>query len=246
MFYRFEVSRIKALVFTAFLMAFSLFFVMGSDAQFSDIPHDKNQWNIGLFGNKESTNYNTTFLAPFRKDNVTGWAGTYASKVISGDDVLSERFNAHIEGGFSIKSLNDLGLRAFVDFETTHQKTSQLQFGLFVIPGVYERGKLKISGGVGNFLEDTNVRDDLGLKETDSVVSRLLVYSSFHFERFALLVRATPHINLSDFQLDIEPSYALKLSDNISLRFHCKMEYDSEPLDESFSTEYALQLGLGL
>ena len=70
------------------------------------------------------------------------------------------------QGGFRIGTF---GIEAFTDLERNISKGSTLtsQIGSYIRPAIYERGTLRVSGGVGAFLENIQPQKDLVLKNFD-------------------------------------------------------------------------------
>ena len=200
-----------------------------SSAQFDDIPHEEITVDLGLAGDRGSQSNSLTAVLPISA--VNGWAGVHALKTTATGEVLSEVVKAHLQGGYRFGTL---GLEMFVDAERNLIQGTDLTtaVGYFVRPGIYERNGWQISGGAGNFVENTNARDELGLTDADGSVIRWLAFSSLDYRGITTLIKATPISDLSDFQLEISPAVKFELKSNISLGISASWEYDSDPITE--------------
>ena len=212
-------------------------------AQFDDIPHAEITIDLGLAGDRGSQSNSLTAVFPYASAN--GWFGIHALRTTAGDEVLSDVVKAHAQGGVRFGTL---GFELFADAERDKLKGTDLTtaLGYFVRPGIYERNGWQISGGAGNFVENTDARDELGLTDADDTVIRWLAFSSIDYRGVSTLVKATPISDFSDFQLEISPSIKFELKQNISLGVSALWEYDSDPLSEEHThISYLTVLRLG-
>jgi hypothetical protein len=199
------------------------------EAQFDDIPHDNITVDLGLAGDRGSQSNSLTAVIPYKQ--VNGWVGVHALRTIAGDDVLSDVLKAHAQGGLRFGTF---GVELFVDAERDKQKGTDLTtaIGYFIRPGIYEKDGWQVSGGAGNFIENTAVREELGLTDADESAVRWLAFASVDYRGVTTLVKATPITDFSDFQLEVSPSINFALKQNISLGLSAVWEYDSDPLTE--------------
>ena len=207
-------------------------------AQFADIPLDAKSVSVGLSGDSESASKSVTGILPLK--NLNGWVGVHGLQSTTGGEVLSEYLKAHLQGGFRYQGL---GIEAFVDGERNLVAGTafQTQVGVFIRPGIYKRSGFRVSGGFGNFLENTQAREELGLGTTDPTVVRWLAFASIGWQGFSTVIKSTPHIQFKDFQFAAEPAVTYELADNISLGLQGRVAYDSNPLtDKKFQTAYML------
>jgi hypothetical protein len=222
----------------------SLFtFHQPSHAQFDDIPHEEITVDLGLAGDRGSQSNSLTAVLPV--PTVHGWVGVHALKTTAAGTVLSEVVKGHAQGGHRF---GNFGLEMFVNAERNLAQGTDLTtaVGYFIRPGIYERSGWQISGGVGNFVENTDARDELGLTDADGSVIRWLAFSSIDYKGITTLIKATPISDLSDFQLEISPAVKFELKSNISLGISASWEYDSDPLtEENTHISYLTVLRLG-
>ena len=209
-----------------------------ASAQFADIPLNETSISLGVSGDSENRSTAATGILPLEKIN--GWLGVHGLQSTADRNVLSEYLKAHVQGGFRY---HGLGIEAFLDGERNLLAGTafQSQVGLFVRPGIYEKQGLRVSGGFGNFLENTQARAELGLEATDPTVVRWLAFASIGWRGISTVIKLTPHISFDDFQVAAEPAVTYELAENISLGLQCRLAYDSDPLtDKKFQTAYLL------
>ena len=66
--------------FSIAVMALFLF-TATAFSQYSDLPHDKNQFNLGFLKTGESTSLSTTLVLPVTGENgFKGWIGAYTAQ----------------------------------------------------------------------------------------------------------------------------------------------------------------------
>ena len=221
-----------------FTILMAMVLVIPASAQFADIPLDETSVVIGVSGDSTSRSTSATGVLPLPKIN--GWLGVHGLQSTADQNVLSEYLKAHVQGGFRY---HGFGIEAFLDGERNLLAGTafQSQVGLFVRPGIYEKHNLRISGGFGNFLENTQARAELGLTETDPTVVRWLAFASIGWRGISTVIKLTPHISFDDFQVAAEPAVTYELAENISLGLQGRLAYDSDPLTEKkFQTAYLL------
>lgn len=95
--------------------------------------------------------------------------GIFGSRASSEGEVLSEIAKARAQGSFRIGTF---GIEAFTDLERNISKGSTLtsQIGSYIRPAIYERGTLRVSGGVGAFLENIQHSGIMSLNVNHNVV----------------------------------------------------------------------------
>lgn len=207
-------------------------------AQFADIPLDETSVSLGLSGDSESRSTSATAILPL--EQIHGWLGIHGLQSVSDGKLLSEYLKTRVQGGFRY---HRVGIEAFIDAERNLAAGTafQTQIGLFVRPGIYQRPHLRLSAGFGNFLENTQARQELGFDATDPTVVRWLAFASVSWHGISTVIRSTPHIQFKDFQLAAEPAVTYDLADNISLGLQGRIAYDSDPLtDQKIQTAYML------
>jgi len=210
-------------------------------SQFADITTDARAVNIGVSGDRGSQTHTATVVVPVGK--ISGWIGLHGLQSIGDGDVLSEILKARVQGG---GSFSGIGIEGFLDAESNYQsgKALQSQFGYFLRPGIYEQGGLRISGGLGNYLENVQVREELGLEEDDPTSVRWIGFVSINWFGLATIIRLTPDVIFDDFQFSLDPSIDLKVGEKASLGIQGRLSYESDPLTEPWQAHYALVLRL--
>ena len=204
-------------------------------SQFADLPHDAKTLDIGVNGDGASQTLSLTVVMPLRRIN--GWAGVFGSRASGEGEVLSEIAKARVQGGFRIGTF---GIEAFTDLERNITKGSALtsQIGSYIRPAIYERGTLRVSGGVGAFLENIQPHKDLVLTRFDPTTFRWLAFSSVGWRRLNTVLKFTPQIGFKNFKFSAEPAITFTLSTRLSLRLSGSMTYNSEPLTENWHYKY--------
>lgn len=214
-----------------------------AEAQFDDIPHDNITVDLGLAGDRGSQSNSLTAVFPYPRAN--GWFGVHALRTTADSEVLSDVVKAHAQGGIRVRGV---GFELFVDAERDKIKGTDLTtaIGYFIRPGIYDKNGWQISGGAGNFIENVDARDELGLTDADGSAVRWLVFASIDYRGVTTLVKATPLADFSDSQVEVSPSVRYELKENVSLGLSAVLEYHSNPLTaQTTQMSYLMVLRLG-
>lgn len=214
---------------------FSIFYTLPVYCQFADLPQDAKTVDIGVNGDGASQTLSLTAVVPIRRLN--GWAGVFGSRASGDGAVLSEIVKARTQGGFRIGTF---GIEGFTDLERDIAKGSALtsQIGSYIRPAIYENGTLRISGGIGAFLENIQPHKDLVLKRFDPTTFRWLAFSSIGWQKLNTVLKFTPHIGFKNFKFSAEPAITFSLTDRLGLRLSGSVTYNSEPLTEKWYYKY--------
>ena len=221
------------------VVLFSVAWTLPVCCQFADLPHDAKTVDIGVNGDGASQTLSLTAVVPIRA--VNGWAGVFGSRAAAEEEVLSEIVKVHAQGGFRIGTF---GVEAFTDLERNITKGSALtsQIGSYIRPAIYEKGTLRISGGIGAFLENIQPHEDLVLKKFDPTTFRWLVFSSVGWRGLNTVLKFAPQIGFKNFKFSAEPAITFSLSTRLRLRLSGSMTYNSEPLTEKWHYTYLSML----
>ena len=203
--------------------------------QFADLPQDAKTLDIGFNGDGASQTLSVTAVIPLSRIN--GWAGVFGSRASGEEAVLSEIVKAHVQGGFRIGTF---GIEAFTDLERNITKGSALtsQIGSYIRPAIYEKGTLRVSGGIGAFLENVQPYKDLVLRKFDPTTFRWLAFSSVGWRKLNTLLKFTPHVGFKNFKFSAEPAITFSFSTRLGLRLSGAVTYNSEPLTEKWHYKY--------
>jgi len=223
---------------------FVVFFILIANCacgQFADIPSDEKTVAIGISGDRGSQTHAATAVVPLQ--SINGWIGVHGIQTLSDQDVISEIYKARVQGGLR---LFNVGLDGFLDTERNKQAGTSLQtqIGYFFRPAVYQTEHLRISGGVGNFVENTQARKELKLKSKEEIDVRWIAFASVGYRGITTLIKITPEIALDDFEFSLDPSIDFELSENVSLGTKARLSYESQPLTESWQVGYSAVLKL--
>ena len=204
-------------------------------AQFADLPRDVKTLDIGVNGDGASQTLSLTTVVPVRQIN--GWAGIFGSRASGEENVFSEIIKARAQGGFRIRTF---GIEAFTDLERDITKGTALtsQIGSYIRPTIYESRQLRISGGIGAFIENIHPHHDLVLSKFDPTSFRWLVFSSIGWRKLNTQLKFTPEIGFKNFQLSAEPAITFNLSTRLGLRLSGAVTYNSKPLTENWHYKY--------
>lgn len=221
----------------------SLLFQLSGFSQFADLPRDEKTVDIGFSGDGASQTFTVTAVVPVAK--LHGWAGIYSSRAASDEEVLSEIVKAHIQGGFRIGTF---GIEAFSDLERNIAEGSALtsQIGMYVRPKIYERERLRISGGIGGFIENIQPHHGLILRKFDPTSFRWLAFSSVGWRKLNTQLKFTPEVGFRNFKVSAEPAITFDLSTRLGLRISGAINYNSEPLTDRWHYKYLTILRLKL
>ena len=204
-------------------------------SQFADLPQDAKTVDIGVNGDGASQTLSLTTIVPLRRFN--GWVGIFGSRASGKEGVFSEIVKARSQGGFRIRTF---GIEGFTDLERDVAKGTALtsQIGSYIRPAIYENGTLRISGGIGCFLENIQPHKDLDLKKFDPTTFRWLAFSSIGWQKLNTVLKFTPQIGFKNFQFSAEPAITFNLSTRLGLRLSGSVTYNSEPLTENWHYKY--------
>ena len=230
-----EYTRISKPRMLSLAVLFSICYVMPAYCQFADLPQDAKTVDIGVNGDGASQTLSLTAVVLLR--SINGWAGVFGSRASGEGEVLSEIAKARVQGGFRIGTF---GIEAFTDLERNITKGSALtsQIGSYIRPAIYEKGTLRVSGGVGVFLENIQPHKDLVLTKFDPTTFRWLVFSSIGWRRLNTVLKFTPEVGFKNFKFSAEPAITFSLSARLRLRLSGSMTYNSEPLTEKWHYKY--------
>ncbi|MYC76885.1 hypothetical protein F4X10_14060 [Candidatus Poribacteria bacterium] len=230
-----EYGRIRKRRIFSVVVLLLIVWTVPAYCQFADLPHDAKIVDIGVNGSGTSQTLSLTAVVPLRRLN--GWAGVFGSRASGEETLLSEIVKAHVQGGFRIGTF---GIEAFTDLERNITKGSALtsQIGSYIRPAIYESGALRISGGIGAFLENIRPRADLVFKKFNPTTIRWLAFSSVGWRRLNTVLKFAPEVGFKNFTFSAEPAITLSLSTRLRLRLSGSMTYNSEPLTETWHYTY--------
>lgn len=230
-----ERTRIDKLGTFVVVVLLSMLYAMPTYSQFADLPQDAKTVDIGVNGDGASQTLSLTAVVPLRQIN--GWAGVFGSRASGEGEVLSEIVKARTQGGFRIGTF---GIEGFTDLERNITKGSALtsQIGTYVRPAIYEKGTLRISGGIGVFLENIQPHKDLVLQKFDPTTFRWLAFSSIGWRKLNTVLKFTPEVGFKNYKFSAEPALTFSLTNRLGLRLSGSVTYNSEPLTEKWHYKY--------
>lgn len=204
-------------------------------SQFADLPRDVKTVDIGVNGDGVSQTLSLTTVIPIRQIN--GWAGVFGSRASGEEDVFSEIVKARAQGGFRIRTF---GIEVFTDLERNIAKGIALtsQIGSYIRPAIYERNQLRISGGIGAFIENIQPLQHIDLRQFDPTAFRWLAFSSVGWRKLNTQLKFTPEIGFKNYKFSVEPAITFSLSTRLGLRLSGAVTYNSEPLTENWHYKY--------
>ena len=204
-------------------------------SQFADLPTDAKTVDFGFSGDGSSQTISLTAVLPFK--NINGWGGVFGSRASGDNGVLSEIVKIHIQGGMRI---NKFGIEAFTDLERNISAGSALtsQIGSYIRPGIYEKDSLRISGGVGYFIENIQPHQDLTLRKFDPTSFRWLAFSSVGWQKLNTVVKFTPEVGFKNYRFSAEPAITVSLTTRLGLRLSGSLSYNSAPLTDNYHYKY--------
>ncbi len=228
-------TRLKRLMLLTISAICLMLWTIPVYSQFADLPQDAKTVDIGVNGDGASQTLSLTAIVPLRRFN--GWAGIFGSRASSETGVLSEILKARAQGGFRI---NTFGVEGFTDLERNITQGSALtsQIGFYIRPAIYEKGPLRVSGGIGCFLENIQPHRDLDLKTFDPTTFRWLAFSSVGWQKLNTVLKFTPEIGFKNFKFSAEPAITFNLVSRLGLRLSGAVTYNSEPLTENWHYKY--------
>lgn len=233
--------RIGIFVLTVLLFTFSQ--VFPCFCQFADLPQDAKTVDIGFSGDDALQTLTLTTVVPFK--GINGWAGLFGSRGSGKEGVITEIVKGRIQGGVRVKTF---GIEVFTDFERNISKGSALTFqiGGYLRPGIYEKGTLRISGGLGYFLENIQPHKDLTIRKFDPTSFRWLTFMSIGWQKINVAMKYSPEVGFKNFKYSAEPALTVNLTTRLGLRMSGSLSYNSQPLTEKLHYKYLTILRIRL
>ncbi len=218
-----------------FIVLFSIYFVIPTYSQFADLPQDSKTLDIGIAGDDALQTITLTAVVPFK--TINGWAGIFGSRGSGKEGVITEIAKGRIQGGMRIQTY---GIEVFTDLERniTQGTALTVQIGGYIRPGIYEKGTLRISGGLGYFLENIQPYKDLTVRKFDPTSFRWLAFSSIGWRKLNISMKFTPQVGFQNFKYLAEPALTFNLTTRLGLRLSGSLSYDSEPLTKKLHHKY--------
>ena len=225
------------------LVLMTMLFAMMCSSVFAQFPEDLDyERRYLIFGGQfysEEYAVNGTVVVPEKVGDFEGFTAAHVNKV--GDKWLAV---GRIEGGLDIVA--DWSLNVFSELKRDQfAGADSFQVGFFAESPRIEVNDALFTFGAGNFVDNEQAQEDLGLKASDERVVRALVYGNMKYKTFNLLVKGTPNAQFwtdaSDLQIEIQPT--LKLAKDLSLM--ALLGFDSDPIrvdDENWRVSGGIQL----
>ncbi len=229
------VVKFKGVYKFTFGLLLLISYVMPAFCQFADLPTDAKTVDFGISGDSGSQTLSLTAVLPFK--NINGWGGIFGSHDSDEDGVDSEIIKVHLQGGIRI---NKFGIEAFTDLERNLSQGSALtsQIGSYIRPGIYEKDTLRISGGIGYFIENIQPHKDLTIRKFDPTSFRWLAFSSVGWKRLNTVLKFTPEVGFKNYRFSAEPALTFDLTTRLGLRLSGSLTYNSAPLTENLHYKY--------
>ena len=233
--------RIRLIILTVFL--FTNFQVFSGYCQFADLPQDAKTVDIGFSGDDALQTLTLTAVVPFK--GINGWTGLFGSRGSGKEGVITEIVKGRLQGGVRVKTF---GVEVFTDFERNISKGTALTFqiGGYFRPGIYENGTLRVSGGLGYFLENIQPHKELTIRKFDPTSFRWLAFMSLGWQKINIAMKYTPEVGFKNFKYSAEPALTLELTERLGLRMSASLSYNSQPLTEKFHYKYLTILRIKL
>lgn len=218
-----------------FIVLFSIFITIPTYSQFADLPQDSKTLDIGIAGDDALQTITLTAVVPFK--SINGWGGLFGSRGTGKEGVITEIAKGRIQGGMRIRTY---GIEVFTDLERniTQGTALTVQLGGYIRPGIYEKGTLRISGGLGYFLENIQPYKDLSVRKFDPTSFRWLAFSSIGWRKLNISMKFTPQVGFQNFKYLAEPALTFNLTTRLGLRLSGSLSYNSEPLTEKLHHKY--------
>lgn len=220
----------------AIVLFFSTFiFTSSCFCQFADLPQDAKTVDIGFSGDDALQTLTLTCVIPLK--NINGWTGVFGSRGTGKEGVITEIAKGRIQGGVRFKTF---GIELFTDFERNISKGTALTFqiGSYIRPGIYENGTLRISGGIGYFLENVQPHKNLTIKKFDPTQFRWLGFTSIGWQNLNVSMKYSPEVGFRNFKYSAEPAFTVTLTSRLGLRLSGSLSYNSKPLTENLHYKY--------
>ena len=219
----------------AFVGIYSMIISIPAYSQFADLPTDAKTLDFGISGDGASQTLSLTAVLPFT--NINGWGGIFGSRASGEEGVLTEIIKVHLQGGMRI---NKFGIEAFTDIERDISKGSALtsQLGSYIRPGIYEKGTLRVSGGIGYFIENIQPYKNLTIRKFDPTSFRWLAFSSIGWKKLNTLLKFTPEVGFKNYRFSAEPAVTVNLTTRLGLRLSGSLTYNSAPLTDNLHYKY--------
>ncbi len=232
---QFQCSFKRLLINAIVLLFVTCIFTSPCFCQFADLPQDAKTLDIGFSGDDALQTLTLTCVIPLK--NINGWTGVFGSRGTGNEGVITEIAKGRIQGGIRIKTF---GIEVFTDFERNISKGTALTFqiGSYIRPGIYEKGTLRISGGIGYFLENVQPHKNLTIRKFDPTSFRWLGFTSIGWQNLNVSMKYSPEVGFKNFKYSAEPAFTVTLTSRLGLRLSGSLSYNSKPLTENLHYKY--------
>ena len=198
-------------------------------AQLDTIDTDAQTVTFSLAG--QNTNSTTAVTASMPIAPIDGHSAIYISRQTAEGKVISEVFNAEIEGAWKF-------VEGFVEVERDLHRGIErnVQTGYRLTPGTLTLGPVKITGGAGNFTANTATS-----APAPAITFGWTAYTTIDAWRTRTTVTAEPEIDFNAVQVDIESTLRHAIDRNFEIGVTVKGYFDSHPpTDGRFHSQYLL------
>ena len=206
---------------------------------YGDIATDRESFTLGVAG--QNANQITSLTALFPIESANGWAGTYVSRQVADDEVVSETINGHLQGGFAVRGV---GIEAYI--EATRDKWRMIDLaietGYFIRPGTWTWNDITFSGGAGNYTERRDVDEAIGRDKTDaSTTFGWLAFVSAKWRNVSGVLRFKPSLDFEEEVIEGSLSFNHELTETVSLGITTQATIDSQvEADQTAHTSYLI------
>ena len=213
-----------------------------SIAQWEEIPHDDFTLDFGGASSDDSTSIQLTAA----KGVEWGWVGIHQNFLSVENEIEDQVSKAHAQGGVDWFGFR---IEAFADVESNKEKGAGL---ISQVGGMFRKiatlDDLTLALSFGNYAENTQFRDDLGLAATDPVtLSRWLLSTTAKYnfnDRIGLYANGkfTPESRFKDLQGSLEIGVDVAYSRDVSFGVKALWDFhNNSPTGETVTREiYAL------
>ena len=226
--------------FLTCVVALISLFALSATAQFDNTPHDQRAIGIGLSGDRLSQSHSATAILPFNTNRFSGWAGVHALRTVAEGNTLSDVIQGRIEVGTDVYNWS---VNGFVDAERNKATGTDLttQLGYYLRLPAYENNGWVLTTGAGNYIENTQIAEDLGIPDAGAVF-RWFSYVMARYQNVTSKLEYTPKSDFSDDEIEIETNATISVRTNLELVITHVIDIRENPLvaGENTNSRYSV------
>lgn len=224
----------KRLLFFMVAMLMCVGVYAQTDDPFKDEDLTSKHVGIGTTGGGGANSLSATLIVPFETDKWNLWIGGFMQQVTEGSELHSQTINLHVEPEYKVTPR--VSINAYGDALRDHVReiNGQVQFGGFVTYDFVETDDVGVKIGVGNYLQNRQVQEDLEREATDPTTVHLLGYAKTRYKMVSNTFRFTPKLDMSNPAFELKPKATFAVSKDWALTVGGIVGYEQEAAEQVY------------